>query len=268
MSRKKPGPLTTEEVKTRVDVTIQTSNLLGDSSKKVTYGSVNCKKITVKEIIEEMENNSQSIASKELMLYVVQELSNCMMEKFKSGCAVELLDFGTIYPTLRGSISKGDAASKIKKHFDIGFTPSKKTKQAVENFEVGNVTEVKSQHVIYSVSDITLEAEEKNVLKQTLGRIKGKGIKMGGSTSGLYAVRVQKDFIENDMQNFPPRKSWIPIKTLIANLPSTVDFLLPDDIKKGTYIFIIETSLSAGGKKLKNSVLVKSEKVLVKGEKI
>ncbi len=133
MPRKEPSILSIEEPKTKVDVTLKHSNLSSDKSGKVLYGSINYKKVTVRQILAEMEYNNSTNLSKELMFYVAEELSNKMMNKLRQGLAVELLNFGTIYPTLKGKIKADDTASKIKEHLDIGFSPSKKAKAAIKN---------------------------------------------------------------------------------------------------------------------------------------
>jgi len=193
MPRKKPSILSIEEPKTKVDVTLKHSNLSSDKSEKVLYGSINYKKVTVRQILAEMEYNNSTNLSKELMFYVAEELSNRMMNKLRQGRAVELLDFGTIYPTLKGKIKAGDTASKIKEHLDIGFTPSKEAKAALKNLVVGNIKQVRPQHAIYSVIDIMDEEQQENTLKiGKIGRITGKALKLGGHESGLYAAKAEK----------------------------------------------------------------------------
>ncbi|MCR4627824.1 MAG: hypothetical protein K5640_09300, partial [Treponema sp.] len=164
MPRKKPSILSIEEPKTLVDVTIKESNLTGSSEKTHLYGSIEYKKVTVRQILGELEKNNSSLASKELMLYLAEELSKLMMNKFKKGYAVELLDFGTIFPTMKGSLSKADTPSLIKKHFDVGFTPSKQAKAAVENYEVGNIRGVSVQHRIFYIKDMFADFEQKNCI--------------------------------------------------------------------------------------------------------
>lgn len=255
MPRKKPGLLSNGETKTRVDVTIRQSNLKNEG-KSVLYGSVQYKMITVRQILEEMEKHFQSLASKELMFYVAQELSNRMMYKFRHGYAVELLDFGTVFPTMRGSVKDSDDAGKLKKHFDVGFTPSKEAKAAVASLLVGRVSDVRMQHFILAVGDLFTKQE--NVLvKGNVGLIKGKALKLGGPKYGLYAAPVK----ENWCGLTPSRDTWIPLEHVITNRPSKLEFLT--ELDEGTYVLIIETSMSAGGKPTKSCVQILSEVVRV-----
>ena len=106
MPRKKPSILSLEPIKTKVNITLQKSNLDGDDDNPRLYGSISRKKVTVRSVIAEMSKRSNLPLSKELMFYVAEELSSRMMEKFKEGYSVELLDFGTIYPTMKGSIKQ------------------------------------------------------------------------------------------------------------------------------------------------------------------
>ena len=115
MPRKKQSILSIEEHKTPVDVVVRDSNLPSPDGKVHQYGSIVHSKATVRSILAEMERNSQAFVSKETMFYIAEELSRRMMEKFKRGYSVELLDFGTIFPTIKGSISETDTPGKIKK---------------------------------------------------------------------------------------------------------------------------------------------------------
>lgn len=265
MPRKKQSLLSCQEVPAKVNVTIRESNLSGENGKSTLYGSVAHRKVTVMSILKEMEDNHAGIASKELLFYVAQELSRRMMSKLRHGYAVELLDFGTIFPTMKGSIKKTDKPSEIAAHFDVGFTPSKEARSAVKSLKVANVLDVDRQHAIYSVCELLVAETPRNVIKaDRIAEIKGKAIKMGGDVSGLYAAKVG----ENWNKKIPPRSEWIKLSHIITNLPSKIDFLA-EELESGSYTLIVETSLSAGGKPLKNSVVVNSEMVRVienKGE--
>lgn len=259
MPRKKPSLLSFEEAPTKVNVTIRESNLTGTDGKSTFYGSVNHRKVTVKSILKEMEENHASIASKELLFYLAQELSERMMDKLRHGYAVELLDFGTIFPTMKGSIKKTDTPTKIATHFDVGFTPSKEAREAVKSLKVANVLCVSEQHEIYSVRELLVMETPKNLIKiGRMAQIKGRAIKMGGEIFGLYAAKVG----ENWSGEVPLRSEWIKLSHVATNLPSKIDFLA-EELECGNYTLIVETSLSAGGKPLKKSVVVNSEMVRV-----
>ena len=122
-----------------------------------------------------MPRKKSGLLSKETMLYVAQELSRRMMDKLSKGCAVELLDFGTVYPALKGSISRSDTPSKIAKHFDVGFTPSEQARKAVGNLVVREVCDVAVQHYIFSVCELSMKDVTRNeVIVNRMVRIKGK----------------------------------------------------------------------------------------------
>lgn len=254
MPRKKPDLLSFQEAPTKVNVTLRESNLLGGDGKSSLYGSVNHRKVTVKSILKEMEYNHASIASKELLFYLAQELSERMMYKLRHGYAVELLDFGTIFPTMKGSIKKTDTPGNIASHFEVGFTPSKEAREAVKSLEVANVVAVREQHAVYLVRELMAADSPRNLIKiGRMAQIKGKGLKMGGDVSGLYAAKISGEW----SGNIPPRSEWIKLSNISANLPSKIEFFV-DKMEAGTYVFIVETSLSAGGKPLKKSVVFNS----------
>lgn len=263
MPRKKPNLLSPQKAKTQVDVTIQKSNLKDGSGTARTYGSIRHRKVTVRQILAEMEENHSAIASKELMFYVAQELSRRMMDKFSQGCAVELLDFGTLFPTMKGSIREGDTPAAIAKHFDVGFTPSKESRDALKNLTVRHVLSVPKQHYIASVSDILQKEADKPIPLNAMVRITGRAIKLGGPACGLYAAPVSRNWSGSQL---PDRSLWIQQGHICRNLPSTLEFFM-DGVTEGKWVFIVETSLSAGGKALKKSVIVHSQPVKIAAAK-
>lgn len=262
MPRRKPTIPEFEEPKTKVNITLQHSNL-SDEASDVMYGSIICPKVSVASILGEMEKNHAAHVSKELMYYVVLELSLRMKAKLKEGYAVDLMGLGTIFPTMRGRIKRGDTPSVLKKHFDVGFTPSKEAKKAIQNLVPGSVREVQSQHGIGYAVDVFDQSQPKNTLtKDCFVRLVGKALKLGGNVSGLYAAKVPKDFEEKLMPRLPDRSTWIKQEKVRTNLPSKIEFFM-QNLEPGYYVFVLETSLSAGGKPLKESVLVKSGVVCV-----
>ncbi|MBQ9539593.1 MAG: DUF4469 domain-containing protein [Treponema sp.] len=259
MPRKKPDLLSSQREKVKVDVTIQTSNLKDGSGKTRTYGSVSHRKVTIRQILAELEENHSTLASKELMFYVAQELSQLMMDKFRQGYAVELMGFGTMFPTMRGSIRETDTPSTIAKHFDVGFTPSKKARDAIKNLTVRHVLDVPQQHYITSVSSTLQKESDKSIPLNAIVRMTGKSIKLGGPACGLYAAPVSRNWSGTQL---PDRSTWIKQEHVCRNTPSTLEFFL-DGMTEGKWVFIVETSLSAGGKTLKQSVLFHSQPVKV-----
>ena len=259
MPRKKHDLLSIKEEKTKVDVTIQKSNLKDGSGKTRCYGSVSYRKVTVRQILAEMEANCSSLASKDLLFYVAQELSHRLMNKFRRGYAVELLDFGTVFPTMKGSIREGDTPAAIAKHFDVGFTPSKESRDALKNLTVRNVLDVPKQHYIAAVSDALQKDGGKSIPLNVMVRMTGKAIKLGGPVCALYAAPVSRNW--RGLQ-LPDRSLWVKQEHICRNQPSTLEFFM-DGMTEGKWIFIVETSLSAGGKALKQSVLVHSQPVTI-----
>ena len=260
MPRKKPSFISIEEAKTAVDVVVRESNLPSADGKKYQYGSIAHRKATVRSILAEMEEYNQSLASKETMFYIAKELSMRMMKKFKQGYSVELLDFGTIFPTIKGSICASDKPSDIKKKFDVGFTPSDESRGALKNLTVRSVHRPPVQHCIFSIVNM-FERDERNKLRVgCMAKINGKSIKLGGAKSGIYAAAVE----ENWNGILPSRKDWILMEHVTQNKPSALEFYV-DELEEGFYVFVVETSLSAGGKCLKKSVVLNT--CVVKVEK-
>ncbi|MCR5623385.1 MAG: DUF4469 domain-containing protein [Treponema sp.] len=270
MPRKKPDLLSVGKQESAVDITIRKNNLKAEGRRDSVYGSVEHRKISVRAILKEIEEKSSSAMSRDLMFYMAQELSRRMMEKLRQGYAVELLDFGTIYPTLKGSLEEDATRADIRKHFDVGFSPSREAKKAVGSLVVGDIHKVRSQHDIFSVTDLfNRENPEGTVTENAYVRIRGKALKLGGSQSALYAVRLNDDFagetagvapdVASDLvpAMLPPREDWIRQDRIYTNKPSCLEFCM-EGITKGNYVFVVETSLSAGGKSLKQSVSVHS----------
>ncbi|MCR5289752.1 MAG: DUF4469 domain-containing protein [Treponema sp.] len=260
MPKRKTVPFEYNEQETPVDVVIHESNLSGGDGKVHQYGTIAHHKVTVTSILKEMEDDHSIVASKELMYYVAQELGQRMLKKFKQGYAIELLDFGTVFPTMRGSVGAFDSATELKKHFDVGFTPSKEVRAALDNYTVRTVRKVSEQHKIYSVTDILeVNRQKKELTVGLMAQVTGKAIKLGGKTFGLYAAAVSQEWVGE----LPERTQWIAMEHISINKPSTIQFFVEEVLKPGWYVFIVETCLSGSGKELKQSVLVSSDPVQV-----
>lgn len=259
MSRKKNGLTDFTPLKERVNVTLHKSNLKGTDDSPVYYGKIRKKKLNIITILNEMQENNQSLISKETMFYIASELSSRMMKKLSEGYALEMLDFGTLFITMKGQIEKDARPKEIAKHFGIGFTPSKEAVEAVQNFEVSAVFDVGAQHCIRKVCVACMEETENGViLAGCVARIFGKAIKLGGADSGLYLAPVNKN------GNAADRTSWIKIEGIYSNVPSRIDFMVPPEIDTSRqYKVIVRTSLAAGGKPMKTAVECESGAVQV-----
>lgn len=250
MSRKKNRLTDFTLPKERVNVTLYKSNLKGTDDSPVYYGKIRKRKLNIITILNEMQKHNQALLSKETMFYIASELSVRMMEKLSEGYALELLDFGTLFITMKGQIDKNARPKEIAKHFGIGFTPSKEAVEAVQNFEVSAVFDVDAQHYIRKVCVASVEETENGVIVAgRIARVFGKAIKLGGADSGLYLAPV--DSYGNTVRD---STQWTKIEVICSNVPSRVEFVVPSDIDiSKRYKVVIRTSLAAGGKPMKTA---------------
>lgn len=238
-----------------VNVTLHKSNLKGTEENPVYYGKIRQRKLNVMTILEEMQKDNASVLSKEMMFYIASELSKRMMSKLSEGYALEMLDFGTLFITMKGEIKKTDKPKEIAKHFGIGFTPSKQAEEAVQDFEVRAVLDVSEQHYIKKICIASINETEPNVIQAgRIARMYGKALKLGGNEFGLFLAPV-----DNNEEVIPDETKWAQVKNICTNCPSQIDFIVPDEINKNEkYKIILRTSLAAGGKPMKHSVDIES----------
>lgn len=238
-----------------VNVTLQKSNLKGTEENPVYYGKIRQRKLNVMTILDEMQKDNASVLTKETMFYIASELSKRMMSKLSKGYALEMLDFGTLFITMKGEIKKTDKPKEIAKHFGIGFTPSKQAEEAVKDFEVKAVLDVSEQHYIKKICIASINETEPNVIQAgRIARMYGKALKLGGNEFGLFLAPV-----DNNEEVITDETKWVQVKNICTNRPSQIDFIVPDEINKNEkYKIILRTSLAAGGKPMKHSVDIES----------
>ncbi|MDO5773782.1 MAG: DUF4469 domain-containing protein [Spirochaetales bacterium] len=238
-----------------VNVTIHKSNLKGTEENPVYYGKIRQRKLNVITILEEMQKDNATVLSKEVMFYIASELSKRMMNKLSQGYALEMLDFGTLFITMKGEIKRTDKPKEISKHFGIGFTPSKQAEEAVKDFEVRAVLDVSEQHYIKKICIASVNETEPNIIQAgRIARIYGKALKLGGNVFGLFLAPI-----DNNEEIIPDETKWTQVENICTNRPSQIDFIVPEKINKAeNYKIILRTSLAAGGKPMKRSVAIES----------
>lgn len=115
-----------------------------------------------------------------MISYVARLLPEETMRQLKMGRNVEALGLGTLYVGTKGRI-KGDkpSLSDLPK-FVIKFRNAKETIKALENIKAGDVSAIENKPIISIIEDMVTKAQNTELKKGTVVRLKGKKLKIEG----------------------------------------------------------------------------------------
>ena len=239
-----------------VDVVMHQSNLNSSS-----YGTIECKKVSVTDIINKLSDRYQLAVAKEIAKYIADMFESQIIQELREGNAVELFGVGTIYPCIKGEVKKDSKPKELEKRLTTGFTPSKQANEAVKALEIRAIKEAREQHFIRCVKDKCKDYKINTIGKNDVVAIKGKALKLSSDLEGLYAVKCKNGYSTSYV---PDRKEWIKIGHITESSPSEIEFVA-EELEAGLYQFIVECAYSAGGKELKTKVPIISDIVTIVG---
>lgn len=94
-------------------------------------------------------------------------------------------------------------------------------------------------------------------------RISGSRLKLGGNGCGIFFAPVDSAGNMNDDET-----SWTSVShsTLFRNMPSELNFFVPDSLEEGKYKIVLRTAYLGKDKSRKNIVEAASDEIMVKAE--
>lgn len=241
-----------------VSVTLHTNPFLSDGTNY--YARVTRNTVTLNNLIASIIEKNTGIDA-----YMIQHsaalLQQAVLNELKHGNAVNILDLGTLFLTVRGSIKGDNPSATAIPAFQTRFTPSQTVNEAVSQLVVDKVVTAVSAPVIDSITNLFTKTEDGILTEGKSVRISGNRLKIGTDNSGIYFAPL------DDANNVVTDESlWIkvPESLYIRNLPKTLEFFLPDTLVKETsYKIVIRTTLSKNSTVLKEAVSTTSKIVKI-----
>jgi len=184
--------------------------------------------------------------------HAAELLKREMLSLIGSGYAVNMLDLGTLFPSVNGSVSGTNPSAADIPEIIMKFTPSREAQEAISRIVVDAVTFTDGSPVISSVTDLKTKKTDGTLSAGYSVRISGHALKLGGSDNGIWFVPLNDDgTVEKD------ESKWIAVDTSLVsrNDPSTLEFPLYAPIVPGMkYAIAVRTSISKSGTERKTSV--------------
>ncbi len=205
-----------------------------------TYYKMQRNTLTMNNVIAEILKGRNHSSDGELLnSYAL--IKSTILKFLNNGYAVEVLDLGTLYP----SIVKG--TEKKKQHFIVGFTPSEEAKKAVESIKISSIQPESTSASITKIEDYNTGIVNSYFSGNSVVRIYGSKLKIqddepSTGKAGIFFAPVLED------GSYPQEMDkWIkiPQSNIRVNMPSSLIFKLPENIETDKdYVLILQTFAS------------------------
>lgn len=203
--------------------------------------------------IQKKEVGTNAIMAKHMASLFKAEI----LEALSRGEAVNLFDLGTLYITTNGKV-KGDSPDTATiPGFQVKFTSSKITNEAVATLGIKKVVMSDSSPIIGSMTDLYTNEEGTTFTKEKAVRIEGSRLKITGEDGGVFfAPATEKDEPE------PDETKWIKVSKQIRSVEKILEFFLPTELVLDTPYCIVLKTNCARGKTTKKTYSVAYSKVV------
>lgn len=228
----------------KVNVKIH-KNFLKDGD--FSYAKVSRNTANAENLIAVITENSSTKIDEGYLYYCAKLFKEAILKKLKEGSAVNIFDIGTLYINACGNIEgRNPDSTKIPK-FSVGFTPSEEAKRAVQDVKISETLLSDSSPTINTFTDLFTAKTGTQITRGKSMQINGAKLKVAGEGSGIFFVPATENGAANEDE-----KTWIKVPLLSRNLPSELQFFLPDELEMGkSYFVAIKTFASHGSKTIK-----------------
>ena len=205
--------------------------------------------------IQKKEVGTNAIMAKHMASLFKAEI----LEALSRGEAVNVLDLGTLYIKTNGTI-KGDTPETASiPGFQVKFTCSKVTNNAVSALGIKKIVMSATTPVIGTMTDLFTDEETSEFTAGKAVRIEGDRLKVMGDEGGVFfAPATDKGIPVAD------EGQWIKVDKLIHNRSKVLEFFLPASLVSDTpYCIVIKTNSTKGNTTRKSYSVVSSGIVTV-----
>jgi hypothetical protein len=220
-------------------------------------GQVPRNTISMDAIVTEITKNNPGIG-KFAIYHSAELIKEEIMNQLETGCAVSVLDLGTMYIGVNGKIEGSDPSPSDIPSFTVRFTPSPKVQETLSSVVADGIMYSDEAPVINTVQDFLRLTDDSILHTGTTVRLIGRKLKVGGTGSGIFFVPAASDGTP-----VTDETKWIAVDTSVIpqNLPKSLMFALPSALEKDTPYFIaVRTAYSTGSKIKKENTTGFSQK--------
>lgn len=237
------------ELNKAVNVTVHRNYLKSDKS---SYARVKRKKVGINSVIAEILKHN-NVLDKATLIHSAILFKDGILNVLKSGHAVDLFELGTLYLTANGNINSANPNISDIPQISLGFTPSLEACRSVKDVQIDCTIKEDNLTSITMIEDRYSFKTDDTITAGKSVSIYGKKLRISGEESevGVFFAPQQTDG-NIDITG----SDWIHVKEsqLGTNMPSCLNFFLPQELIAGNkYTLIIKTA-SSGGKRVNKNI--------------
>lgn len=206
--------------------------------------------------IQKKEVGTNAIMAKHMASLFKAEI----LEALARGEAVNVLDLGTLYIKTCGTV-KGDTPETVSiPGFQVKFTASKVTNEAVSSLSVKKIVVSDISPVINAMTDLYTGEVAGAFTEGKAIRIEGIRLKIAGDEGGVFfAPATAAGTPDDDVAK------WIRAEKIIRNTDKALELFLPMELAVGReYCIVLKTNYTKGNRGKKSYALTTSGVVTVK----
>lgn len=206
--------------------------------------------------IQKKETGTDAIMAKHFASLFKKEI----LEALARGEAVNFVDLGTFFISPVGSVTGNTPDTAEIKGFQVKFTPSKLTNEAVASIGIKKIVMSNSEPIFGIMTDLFTGEEGNTFTAGKSIRIDGTRLIVSGEEGGVFFSPM-----DNNDEPEKDETKWIKVDSLIRNKAKILEFFLPSKLAVDTpYCIVIKTNNSKGNRPKKTYTTVFSEKVTIK----
>lgn len=205
--------------------------------------------------IQKKEVGTNAIMAKHIASLFKAEI----LEALGRGEAVNIFDLGTLYITTNGKVKGDTPQTATIPGFQVKFTCSKITNDAVSALGIKKIVISDSSPIIGTMTDLFTGEEGTTFSAGKAIRIEGSRLKISGDDGGIFFAPAT----EKGEPDFDEAK-WIKVSRIIRNVSKNLEFFLPPELETGnSYCIVLKTNSTSGKATRKTYSLVYSNPVTV-----
>lgn len=205
--------------------------------------------------IQKKEAGTNAIMAKHIASLFKAEI----LEALGRGEAVNLFDLGTLYITASGKVKGETPETATIPGFQVKFTSSKITNDAVSSLGIKKIVMADSSPIIGAMTDLYTNETGTTFTAGKAMRIEGSRLKITGDDGGIFfAPATEKGEPAAD------EAQWLKIPNQIRNTAKLIEFFLPPELAPGTpYRIVLKTNSTSGKTTRKTYSLAYSDAVTI-----
>lgn len=175
-----------------------------------------------------------------MVQYCLGLFKRAVIEKLKTGRAVNLLGLGVMY--INAALGE-DGGTNL----GVGFTPSAESAAAVQNLDATVAEAVASSPLITSIIDLYTQTDTGILTAGHSVRILGKRLRLDDYKADAAAVIFKPIGADGSADGDVAKWILVPKEAMNRNKPSELEFYLPDALAEGRYEVTVRTHFSGHG---------------------